>query len=161
VRLSRDAGHLYNWARSAARLGEVLLEANRLDEAEAVLTDAAEALSPRDPNTANKLLAPARARAARLRGSTEQATAHLAAAGAAQPKDELRPERVTYLLESALLAATRGDDTTAVKQATDLDRQAHQIGIVLAPPTVSASTTCSIHSGPAVNLEGAEPVNGG
>jgi predicted ATPase/DNA-binding SARP family transcriptional activator len=134
VQLSRDAGHLYNWARGAARLAEVLLEANRLDEAEVVLTDAAEALSPRDPNTANKLLAPARARAARLRGSTEQATAHLTAAGAAQPKDELRPERVTYLLESALLAATRGDDTTAVKQATDLDRQARQIGIVLAAP---------------------------
>jgi len=134
VRLSRDAGHLYNWARSAARLGEVLLEANRLDEAEAVLADAAEALSARDPNAANKLLAPARARAARLRGSTEQATAHLAAAGAAQPNDELRPERVTYLLESALLAATRGDDTAAVRQATDLDRQAHQIGIVLAAP---------------------------
>jgi predicted ATPase/DNA-binding SARP family transcriptional activator len=134
VEISRDAGHVYNWARGAARLGEVLLELNRLDEAEVVLTDAVEALSARDPDAASRLLAPARARAARLRGSTERAAAHLAAAAAVQPKDELHPERVTFLLESALLAVTRGDHALAARHVTDLDRQARQIGLVLAAP---------------------------
>lgn len=102
--------------------------------AEAVLTEPAEALSRRDPAAAATLLAPTRARAARLRGALDRAAAHLAAAQATQPQDELRPPRVTFLLESAHLAATTGDVGTAVRRLTDLDRQAREIGLMLAAP---------------------------
>ena len=138
--LSREAGQAYNLARTASRLGDVLLEQGQMAEARTVLADADQVLRARDPAAADTMLAPIRARAARLTGSTDQAAALLAAAAVVQPADDLRPERVTYLLESALLAETVGDVDAARMHLDRLEQQAVTIGLVLPVPIRRAVT---------------------
>jgi hypothetical protein len=58
----------------------------------------------------------------------------LAAAAAVQPEDELRPHRVTYLLEAAAVAAQQGDSDRALQHLADLERRAAQIRLALARP---------------------------
>lgn len=134
LEIGRGCGHVYIWAGAASLQCRVLLETGQLDEAESILAPAAQALSRTDPVALSRVLDPVRARAARLRGSTEAAASHLAAAAAKQADDELPAGRVTYLLEAAALAVAEGDDRAALRHLDDLEAQARRIGFVIAVP---------------------------
>jgi tetratricopeptide (TPR) repeat protein len=133
LQLSSAAGHAYNLARAAGRLAEAQLDAGEVDAAQQVLTDTWTSVARHDRDASDKLLAPARARAARLSGDPDTARHLLARAARAQPADELRPERVTCLLETAALAV-ESDPAAALVALDRLASDAASIGLVLPAP---------------------------
>ena len=70
LRISRDAGHAYNWGRCAALLADVLIEQGDITRAGHVLDTAISAIEGHDRDFARRVLAPRQARAARLGGRT-------------------------------------------------------------------------------------------
>jgi hypothetical protein len=134
LRISRDAGHAYNWGRCAALLADVLIEQGEITRAGHVLDAAISAIEGRDRNFALRVLSPRQARAARVSGRTRDAAAALARARPVQHSDQLAPERVVCLIEDAFAALGDRHDARAGHLITDLIAQATRLGLVLPLP---------------------------
>ena len=153
LRISRDAGHAYNWGRCAALLADVLIEQGDITRAGHVLDTAISAIEGLDRNFALRVLSPRQARAARLSGRTRDAEAALARARPVQRSDQLAPERVVYLIEDALATLGDRDDVRAGHLIRDLIAQAARLGLVMPLPERNRINTfllssASAHSSP-------------
>ena len=134
LRISRDAGHAYNWGRCAALLADVLIEQGDITRARHVLGTAISAIEGQDRDFALRVLSPRQARAARLSGRTTDAAAALARAKPVQHPDQLAPERVVYLVEDALASLGNRDHVRAGHLISDLIAQAARLGLVIPLP---------------------------
>ena len=151
LRLSRDAGHAYNWGRCAARLADVLIEQGDITRAGHVLDTAFSAIEGHDHNFAVRVLSPGLARAARLSGHARDASAALARARPVQIPDQLAPERVTYLIEEAFAALGDRDDVRAGCLTRDLMAQAARLGLVMPLPERNRINTLLLGSASSVH----------
>jgi tetratricopeptide (TPR) repeat protein len=131
LRISRDAGHAYNWGRCAALLADVLIEQGDITRAGHVLDTAISAIEGHDRNFALRVLSPRQARAARLSGRPTDAVAALARARPVQHPDQLAPERVVYLIEDAFASLGDRDHVRAGHLTSDLIAQAARLGLVM------------------------------
>ena len=153
LRISRDAGHAYNWGRCAALLADVLIEQGDITRAGHVLDTAISAIEGHDRDFARRVLAPRQARAARLGGRTSDADAALARARPVQHPDQLAPERVVYLIEDALASLGNREHARAGHVASDLIAQAARLGLVMPLPerdrinTLLFNSASGAHSG--------------
>ena len=134
LRVSRDAGHAYNWGWCAALLADVLIEQGDITRAGHVLDTAISAIEGLDRNFALRVLSPRQARAARLSGRTRDADAALARARPVQRPDQLAPERVVYLIEDALATLGDRDDVRAGHLIKRPHRAGRSIGTRNATP---------------------------
>ena len=152
LRISRDAGHAYNWGRCAALLADVLIEQDDITRADHILDTAISAIDGHDRNFALRVLSPRQARAARLSGHATDAAAALAHARPVQHLDQLAPERVVYLIEDALASLGNRDHVRAGHLTRDLIAQATRLGLVMPLPernrinTLLLSPANSAHS---------------
>ena len=146
LRISRDAGHAYNWGRCAALLADVLIEQGDITRAGHVLDTAISAIEGHDRNFALRVLSPRQARAARLSGRTSDADAALARARPVQHPDQLAPERVVYLIEDALASLGNRDHVRAGHLTGDLIAQAARLGLVMPLPERNRINTLLFNS---------------
>ena len=134
LRISRDAGHAYNWGRCAALLADALIEQGDITRAGHVLDTAISAIEGHDRDFAQRVLSPRQARVARLSGRTSDAAAALARARPVQHPDQLAPERVVYLIEDALASLGNRDHARAGHLASNLIAQAARLGLIMPLP---------------------------
>jgi predicted ATPase/DNA-binding SARP family transcriptional activator len=146
LRISRDAGHAYNWGRCAALRADVLIEQGDITRAGHVLGTAISAIEGHDRDFTRRVLAPRQARVARLSGRTSDAAAALARARPVQRPDQLAPERVVYLIEDALASLGNRDHARAGHLASDLIAQAARLGLVMPLPERNRINTLLFNS---------------
>jgi predicted ATPase len=146
LRISRDAGHAYNWGRCAALLADVLIEQGDITRAGHVLDTAISAIEGHDRNFALRALSPRQARAARLSGRPTDAAAALARARPVQHPDQLAPERVVYLIEDAFASLGNHDHAPAGHLTSALIAQAARLGLVMPLPERNRINTLLLSS---------------
>ena len=134
VAMSKGAGHAINWARCAALRADVALEEFDCDRARGLLDEADTALRTGSPEQATRIVEPRRARLSRLTAMAERAEQHLSAASALSHAKGLTPDRTVYLVESAALAAERGDAASVAEFADEAVGAARRVGIRLPLP---------------------------
>ena len=133
VRTASVGGRLLHVNLGACALTDVLLDAGRLEEAAEALSSAERGLV--DGGDAHHV-ARVQVRTARLRRLTERprdAADLLDAAMRAFDDESLPPERVVWFVESAVLAAQRGDDEAAAALVRALDEASARTGVAVPP----------------------------
>ncbi|WP_426565073.1 ATP-binding protein [Angustibacter sp. McL0619] len=141
TQLGRESGHVLNWARCAARLSEVSMEQNDLDGARLLIDQSEAAVLGGYPDIAARAIGPRRARLARLSGQSHEAVRQLRSALLLQDAYGLTPDRVVYVVESALAAAAAGRAEQARSIAGRLTLEAERLGLRLPAPELARIAT--------------------
>ena len=139
-RSASSAGRPLHTVLGAAALADLYTESGRLGRAAAVLAKVEAGTGAlADPVHVARVRV-RRSRVARLEGRPDDAERDLGSVARGLSDDSLPPERVAWLLESAELAAARGDSAAATLLLDDLDAARVRTGVHLAPwETVAAS----------------------
>jgi predicted ATPase/DNA-binding SARP family transcriptional activator len=132
-RSASSGGRPLHTILAAASLADLYTDLGRLDEATAVLDQAAAEFGDAGDPVHRARLAARAARVARIHQRWGEAQHELTVTTAALSTDALPPERVVRLIESAELANATGDRTTAHRFLRELDHARLRTGVHLPP----------------------------